>query len=114
MEHESEPRIRLERRGHVSYLTIEHQARRNALTFSMWESMPALLRQVKADPQCRPVVLRGAGCAAFAAGSDISQVEKLRGTPAVIARDKNIDIEDVAGLHALGILLLGRHRMSGE
>src|SRR3546814_4895523 len=94
MEHESEPRIRLERRGHVSYLTIDHQARRNALTFSMWESMPALLRQVQADPQCRLVVLRGAGCAAFAAGSDISQFEELRGTPAGIARYNNTAAED--------------------
>src|SRR3546814_7634029 len=70
--------------------------------------MPALLRQVQADPQRRLVVLRGAGCAAFAAGSDISQFEELRGTPAGIARYNNTAAEAVACLQAVRIPVVAR------
>jgi len=101
MAHSSPPRVDLVREGRVAYLVIDHQDRRNALTFSMWDGLPGQLRSIDEDPACRLVVLRGAGRRAFSAGSDISEFDALRSTPAGIARYNAAAARAVASLRRL-------------
>jgi enoyl-CoA hydratase/carnithine racemase len=52
-------------------LTIDHPARRNAMTPAMWAALPGLLEPLAADDAVRVLVLTGAGDT-FCAGADIS------------------------------------------
>jgi enoyl-CoA hydratase/carnithine racemase len=69
----------------VGTLTIDNLAKHNALTFDMWEALPARVAALDADPAVRVIVLRGAGEKAFASGSDISQFGERRNTPEGVA-----------------------------
>ena len=63
--------------GAIGWIVISNPAKRNALTFEMWRSFPALLRQFADDLDIRLVVLTGDG-EHFAAGADISQFGEKR------------------------------------
>ncbi len=71
-------RVHLETDGPVATVVFEHAARRNAMTVSMWQSIPGICRAVENIRGIRVVVLRGAGDEAFVAGADISQFEDHR------------------------------------
>ncbi|WP_353945955.1 enoyl-CoA hydratase/isomerase family protein [Streptomyces sp. HUAS MG91] len=55
----------------VATVVIDHPARRNAMTDTMWAALPPLLDALAADPAVRVLVLTGAGDT-FCAGADIS------------------------------------------
>lgn len=76
-----QPEIAFEVAGHVATLTIAQERRLNAMTLSMWEAVPRLLRRAQDTPGVRVVVLRGAGEKAFCAGADISEFATLRSNP---------------------------------
>jgi enoyl-CoA hydratase/carnithine racemase len=57
---------------HVAVVTIANEKRRNAMTRAMLAELAGLWDRLDADPQCRAVVLTGAGDKAFCAGADIS------------------------------------------
>src|SRR5437764_15478633 len=57
----------------IGYVTFNRPASRNALTFAMYERLAEICRKVDADPTIKALVLTGAGEAAFAAGTDISE-----------------------------------------
>ncbi len=80
-----ESRIHRQVDGAVGWLTIDNLAKHNALSFDMWESLPALLASLDDEPEVRVIVLRGAGEKAFASGSDISQFGERRNTPEGVA-----------------------------
>jgi enoyl-CoA hydratase len=63
--------------GAIGSIVISNPAKRNALTFEMWQSFPSLLRGFADDPQIRLVVLTGEG-EHFSAGADISQFGEKR------------------------------------
>jgi len=65
------------RDGHAAVLTIDRQAKRNAMTASMWAALPEVLAGPAADPAVRVLVVTGAG-PSFCAGADISDL--LSGT----------------------------------
>lgn len=79
-------RLIAEKDGAIGWLTFNNPARRNALSFAMWDGIAPIINDFAVDPQIRVVVLKGAGEAAFSAGADISEFEKLRATPDQIAR----------------------------
>lgn len=64
--------------GPVGLITINHPARRNALSLEMWEGLGTALAALRDNPAIRVVILTGAGDAAFASGADISQFEAQR------------------------------------
>ncbi len=64
--------------GSIGWLIFDHEARRNAMTLDMWQSVPGRCAELEADPEVRVVVLRGAGEVAFVAGADISQFNDSR------------------------------------
>ncbi|MDE2514353.1 MAG: enoyl-CoA hydratase/isomerase family protein, partial [Alphaproteobacteria bacterium] len=72
--------------GAIGWLVFNNPAKRNALSLDMWQAIPTVLDQFEAAPAVRAVVLRGAGEHAFTSGADVSEFERLRGTPADQAR----------------------------
>lgn len=75
--------MRIERRGDVGVLVLDHIERRNALTVEMWEVIPPLAAELAGDDDVRVVVVRGAGEVAFASGADISEFETTRSSAAL-------------------------------
>jgi enoyl-CoA hydratase len=67
-----EMEIRVEtREPHIVLLTIDNQPRRNAMTRAMLADLAALWDRLDTDPECRCVVLTGAGDKAFSSGADL-------------------------------------------
>ncbi|GAA2720139.1 enoyl-CoA hydratase [Cellulomonas aerilata] len=66
----AEPGVRVHRAGDVLHAVLSNPARRNAITWAMYDQLLAMCERVDADPTLRVVVIRGDG-PAFAAGTDI-------------------------------------------
>jgi len=71
----------------IGYLTMDHEARRNALTHDMWRAIPGAVEVFETDPRVRVVVMRGAGEVAFVSGADISEFNEHRVGEAAMAYD---------------------------
>ncbi|EST38390.1 hypothetical protein N566_07720 [Streptomycetaceae bacterium MP113-05] len=67
----------------VATVTIDHPAKRNAMTEQMWRALPPLLERLAADAAVRVLVLTGAQ-GTFCAGADIGT---LRATSARTAQN---------------------------
>jgi enoyl-CoA hydratase/carnithine racemase len=63
--------VREARDGPIAVLTMDHPARRNALSISLRLELLAAFRRIETDPEVRAVVLTGAG-GVFSSGGDIS------------------------------------------
>jgi enoyl-CoA hydratase/carnithine racemase len=70
------PLVRLERRGAVAILTIDHPPV-NVLNASTLDALVARLAEVDADRSVRAIVLCGAAEKAFAAGADIREMAPM-------------------------------------
>lgn len=68
--------------GAIGWLIFDNPARKNALTYAMWQAIPPMIAALDAHPEVRIIVLRGAGSSAFASGADISEFETLRASAA--------------------------------
>lgn len=75
------PEIRIAIADGAARLTIANPARKNAMTFAMWSSLPELVARCEADPSVSAIVLTGEGDA-FCAGADISEFGDKRSDPA--------------------------------
>lgn len=89
--------LHLERHGDIAELVIDRPGKRNAMSYEMWSSVPALVAEADADASVRVLVLRGAG-PHFCAGADIGEFRTRRST-AETARDYGEHVE--AAAHAL-------------
>jgi enoyl-CoA hydratase len=58
----------------VALLSIDRQDALNALSFDLLDELATALEALDADPDCRAIVLTGAGDRAFAAGADIREL----------------------------------------
>ncbi|MEI5673212.1 MULTISPECIES: enoyl-CoA hydratase [unclassified Nocardioides] len=76
--------------GPVLRVTFNRPEARNAMTFGMYEGLVAACERADADDAVRVVVLRGAGGAAFVAGTDIRQFAGFDG-PRGVAYEQEID-----------------------
>jgi len=93
--------LRIDRRGGgIADLVIARPAKRNAMSYSMWSSVPGLCAELDADDSVKVVVLRGEG-AHFCAGADIAEFGERRST-AENAREYGEQVEAAAA--ALGSL----------
>ncbi len=61
-----------EPRKHVTLITIDEQAKMNAMSRAMLGEIGDLWQRLDDDPGCRAIVITGAGERAFCAGADIS------------------------------------------
>jgi enoyl-CoA hydratase len=68
---------------HVAVVTIDRQDALNALSFDILDELVAALETLDDDPDCRAIVLTGAGERAFAAGADVRELATQ--TPASLA-----------------------------
>ena len=64
--------VLIEKRGLVQWITINREARRNAMNDAVTDAIASGLGEATADPDIRAVVLTGAGDKAFCAGADLS------------------------------------------
>jgi enoyl-CoA hydratase/carnithine racemase len=74
--------ILLETSGSIATITFNRPERRNAITFEMWNHIQRLMVDLKADPQVRVIIFRGAGNEAFSAGADIREFATHRNNAA--------------------------------
>jgi len=65
--------VRVERRGAVQWLVIDREARRNALNEDVVSQLAAGIVSAQEQPDCRAIVITGAGDKAFCAGADLQQ-----------------------------------------
>lgn len=63
--------------GPVSTVWLKRPAKRNAMTYAMWQGLIDVCAVLAADRTCRVVVLRGAGDH-FCAGADINDLHAVR------------------------------------
>jgi enoyl-CoA hydratase len=68
--------VRYERPGTVALVTIDRQARRNAIDGKTADALVEALETFEADDEARVMVLTGAG-EAFCAGADLTAIETL-------------------------------------
>lgn len=73
MTQQGETLVRREADGDVTVITLDYQARRNALSPALKAQLYGALEAVEADPACRAVVLTGAG-GQFCAGGDLDSM----------------------------------------
>lgn len=74
--------VRVERKGPATTITIDRHERRNALNEEVAQGIVAAIDGAEADPECRAIVLTGAGDRAFCAGGDLQR--GADGTPFTI------------------------------
>jgi enoyl-CoA hydratase/carnithine racemase len=72
------PEVIVRRQGAIGSVVLSNPAKFNAMSLSMWQSLPAAIAELDADPQIRVIVLEGDGERAFVSGADISQFETAR------------------------------------
>ncbi|NBS97586.1 MAG: hypothetical protein EBT08_15810 [Betaproteobacteria bacterium] len=65
---------------HIAVVTLNRPASRNAMTLSMWRTIPAILATLEGDANVRAVILTGAGTD-FCAGADIPEFDRVRSDP---------------------------------
>ncbi len=58
----------------VALVTIDRPEALNALSFNLLDELADALQALDADPDCRAIVITGAGTRAFAAGADIREL----------------------------------------
>ena len=65
----------VERRGPVLWLTIQREARRNAMSHGVLAAMGAAIDAAQSDREVRAIVITGAGDKAFCAGADLQSAQ---------------------------------------
>src|SRR5262245_2904918 len=65
--------VHLSRAGPVATVVFDRPEARNAMTWRMYARLGEICAALRADPEVRVVVFRGAGGKAFVAGTDIAQ-----------------------------------------
>lgn len=96
----SNGQVHLSVKDGIASILIDRPEARNAMTWSMYETLANICTQIRSDPTVRVATFRGAGGAAFVAGTDIEQFREFRGAEDGIAYEKAID-ERVQGLERL-------------
>lgn len=79
-------RVTVERQGDIATVTLNQEAKLNAVSLAMWDWIGEVFTELDADDSLRCVILRGAGDRAFSVGADISEFEEHRSTAAKAKR----------------------------
>jgi enoyl-CoA hydratase len=76
----SDDPIYLTRDGDIAEMVLNRPNKHNALNRHIWNTIPALCREIEEDPAIKVLIVRGAGGKAFAAGADISEFPQVHAT----------------------------------
>ena len=71
--------------GGIGWMIFNSPARRNAVSYDMWQAIPEILGDFAQDDAVRVVVMRGEGGKAFVSGADISEFQEKRGSEDTVA-----------------------------
>ena len=71
--------------GGIGWMIFNSPARRNAVSYEMWQAIPEILGDFATDENVRVVVMRGEGGKAFVSGADISEFGEKRNTAEAVA-----------------------------
>jgi enoyl-CoA hydratase len=96
----NEGSVRLIIDGNVASVVFDRPAARNAMTWTMYEQLGEICELLRQEPEVRVVCLRGAGGAAFVAGTDIEQFKAFKDGEDGVAYEQRIDAA-IARLEAL-------------
>lgn len=92
--------VRLGIDGAIAWVVFDRPAARNAMTWAMYEQLGAICERLAGEPAVRVACLRGAGGAAFVAGTDIEQFKAFKDGGDGVDYERRID-EGMARLEAL-------------
>lgn len=84
-------RVLLEIRDDIAHITFDHVNARNAMTWSMYDELSHICKQLKGIPGIRAAVLRGAGGKAFVSGTAIDQFTEFKDGQAGVDYEKHVD-----------------------
>ena len=87
----ADPELLYETDGPVAVVTFNRPQARNAMTWAMYDGLREACDRVDADPDVRVMILRGAGGAAFVAGTDIGQFRDFRAPEDALAYERRLD-----------------------
>jgi enoyl-CoA hydratase/carnithine racemase len=90
-EHEPGGELLFAVEGATALVTFNRPEARNALTFGMYDRLAEICRGLAPDGPVRALILTGAGDAAFAAGTDISQFRAFRNEEDALAYERRIE-----------------------
>jgi len=107
--------ILLERDGAIATITFNRPHARNALTWNMYDRLVEFCDEVDRSPDLRVVILRGAGEAAFVAGTDISQFQTFQRPQDAIAYEQRIEhvLDRLERVHQPSIAMLRGYCVGG-
>lgn len=91
-------KLHTEVRDTVGWLIIDNEAKRNALSLSMWQALPAAIDELSQNPDVRVIVIKGTGERSFCAGADISEFEETRSDA---GKARAYDLINVAAFKAI-------------
>lgn len=80
----------VDREGPALRVTFNRPDQRNAMTWEMYDGLVAACDTAEQDPDIRVLVLRGAGDAAFVAGTDIGQFQEFSSGEDGIAYEEKV------------------------
>ncbi len=80
-----------EQSGAIATFTFNRPKVRNALTFGMYEALYEVCERIDSDDSVRVLLLKGAGEAAFVAGTDISQFRTFDKPEDALAYEARMD-----------------------
>jgi enoyl-CoA hydratase/carnithine racemase len=83
--------VRLAVEGPIASVTFDRPEARNAMTWAMYESLTGICEQLHVNKEVRVVRFRGAGGAAFVAGTDIAQFQSFETGADGVAYEERID-----------------------
>ena len=87
----ADPELLYETDGPVAVVTFNRPQARNAMTWAMYDGLREACERVDADPDVRVMILRGAGGAAFVAGTDIGQFRDFHTPEDALAYERRLD-----------------------
>jgi enoyl-CoA hydratase len=87
----SEGKIHLSVQDGIASILIDRPEARNAMTWSMYNELAAICKEISNDPNVRVATFRGAGGEAFVAGTDIEQFQSFGSAEDGVAYEKTID-----------------------
>lgn len=102
----SDELVKVERRGHVSVVTMNRVAKKNAFHNPMYQAMTRAIVGAQADPEVRVLLITGAG-STFCAGQDFSEMSAEGGSehgfPAFLLALVDCDKPIITAVNGVGI-----------
>ena len=83
--------VQYESDGTIARIVFDRPGARNAMTWDMYEQLADACRRVAKEPKLRLVTFRGAGGAAFIAGTDIGQFSAFRSGEEGIGYEEKVE-----------------------